>query len=106
MRFLAITVFAVLVAAATVFAQPPRGKAPDEAPPSADRPRPEPPPPGDGPRPRREPRDARLDDDNPPPPGKAGPRPRLDVPGYPQGAPVPVPGLPGGGGFGGGGMRA
>src|SRR5215510_7108900 len=107
MRLFTTSVFAAILTMATAsFAQPPKGKAPDDPPPPADRPRFE--PPSDAPRPRREPR---PDDDGPQPPGKAR---RGDSPAYPQPAPMPVPGGfgggmraggPGMGGYGGGGAR-
>src|SRR5262245_40028370 len=98
MRLFTTSVIAAILAMATAsFAQPPKGKAPDDPSPPADPPRFQ--PPSDAPRPRREPR---ADDDGPPPPGKAR---RGDSPSYQQPAPMPVPGMPGPGGFGGG-MRA
>jgi len=97
MRLLIATVFvAIFALATTTLAQPPKGKAPDDPPPLADRP-------PDAPRPRREPR---PDDEPPPSPGKAGPRPRGDSPAFPQPVPGPNPAqaFPGASGYGGGGI--
>jgi len=94
-----LTCITILALSLPAYAQPPKGKAPDDLPSAGDRPRLEPPSPGDAPRPRREPR---PDDEGPPRPGKAASRPRVDSGSYPQAAPMPAPGLPGPGGFGGG----